>query len=53
MLIASSTPFDLIDHPEFKNFIAELNPIYQIPKSEDLKQIVLDSISKSMSNVSI
>lgn len=46
MLIASSIPFEVIDTKHFFNFIQELNPKYRLPRSHDLKEKVLDGLTK-------
>lgn len=47
MLLSSSTPFELIDNPSFKKFVKKLNPSYQLPRSKDLKEKIIHSMTNS------
>lgn len=47
MLLSSSTPFELIDNPNFKKFVKKLNPNYQLPRSKDLKEKIIHSMANN------
>lgn len=44
MLIGCSVTFEAIDSPHFKNFVAALNPHYELPTSEKLKEKVISKL---------
>jgi hypothetical protein len=46
MLISSSTPLELVDHPGFRSFIEAINPNYRLPNSYSLKSRLVEFIRK-------
>lgn len=46
MLISSSTPLELVDHPAFRSFIAAINPNYRLPNSYSIKSKLVEFIRK-------
>lgn len=47
MLLSSWTPVELVDNPAFKKFVSSLNPNYQLPRSRDLKEKMINIIRKN------
>lgn len=49
MLISASVPFEILDNRYFKDFVHELNSSYDLPKSRDLKEKLLEKLNGSSS----
>ncbi|XP_035713088.1 uncharacterized protein LOC118437806 [Folsomia candida] len=42
-IFASNLPFNVVSHPQFKEFVASLNPAYNIPSRETVRTTILDT----------
>ncbi|OXA49093.1 putative AC transposase [Folsomia candida] len=42
-IFVSNLPFNVVSHPQFKEFVASLNPAYNIPSRETVRTTILDT----------